>query len=75
MPIPEWKWDKLGMDFSTRLPRTRSGYDSIWVVIDCLIKVAHFIPMKTTSTRREVGEDVYDQDRMSAWSSEDHRIR
>ena len=33
MPIPEWKWDKLGMDFITRLPRTRSGYDSIWVVV------------------------------------------
>ena len=29
MPIPEWKWDKLGMDFITGLPRTRSGYDSI----------------------------------------------
>ena len=29
LPIPEWKWDKLGMDFITRLPRTRSGYDSI----------------------------------------------
>ena len=25
MPIPEWKWDKLGMDFITGLPRTRSG--------------------------------------------------
>ena len=48
MPIPEWKWDKLGMDFITGLPMTRSGYDSIWVVVDCLTKVAHFIPMKTT---------------------------
>ena len=39
MPIPEWKWDKLGMDFITGLPRTRSGYDSIWVVVDRLTKV------------------------------------
>ena len=46
LPIPEWKWDKLGMDFMTGLPRTRSGYDSIWVVVDCLTKVAHFIPVK-----------------------------
>ena len=30
LPIPEWKWDKLGMDFITGLPKTRSGYDSIW---------------------------------------------
>ena len=50
MPIPEWKWDKLGMDFITRLPRTRSGYDLIWVVVDYLSKVAHFIPVKTTYT-------------------------
>jgi hypothetical protein len=38
------------MDFITVLPRTRSGYDSIWVVVDHLTKVAHFIPVKTTYT-------------------------
>ena len=48
LPIPEWKWDKLGMDFITGLPKTRSGYDSIWVIVDRLTKVAHFIPVKTT---------------------------
>ena len=74
MLIPEWKWDKLSMDFITRLPRTRSGYDSIWVVVDRLTKLAHFIPVKTTY-KREVGQDIYDQDHMSAWSSEDHRMR
>ena len=50
LPIPDWKWDKIGMDFITGLPKTRSGYDSIWVVVDRLTKVAHFIPMKTTYT-------------------------
>jgi hypothetical protein len=50
LPIPEWKWDNVGMDFITGLPRTKSGYDSIWVVVDCLTKVAHFIPVKTTYT-------------------------
>ena len=43
LSIPEWKLDKLGMDFITGLPRTRSGYDSIWVVVNRLTKVAHFI--------------------------------
>jgi transposase InsO family protein len=50
LPIPEWKWDNVGMDFITRLPRTKSGYDSICVVVDRLTKVAHFISMKTTYT-------------------------
>ena len=48
MPIPKWKWDKLGMDFITGLPRTRSGHGTIWVVVDHLTKVAYFIPMKST---------------------------
>ncbi|GJT50704.1 putative reverse transcriptase domain-containing protein [Tanacetum coccineum] len=30
--IPEWKWEKITMDFVSRLPRTPSGYDSIWVI-------------------------------------------
>jgi hypothetical protein len=50
LPIPEWKWDNVGMDFITGLPRTKSGYDSIRVVVDRLIKVPHFIPVKTTYT-------------------------
>jgi hypothetical protein len=35
------------MDFIVGLPRTRTSYDSIWVVVDCLTKSAHFIPVKT----------------------------
>jgi hypothetical protein len=36
------------MDFIIGLPRTQSGYNSIWVIVDRLTKVAHFIPIKTT---------------------------
>jgi hypothetical protein len=36
------------MDFIVGLLRTQSGYDSIWVIVDRLTKVAHFIPVKTT---------------------------
>jgi hypothetical protein len=34
------------MDFIVGLPRTAKGYDSIWVIIDRLTKVAHFLPVK-----------------------------
>jgi transposase InsO family protein len=36
------------MDFIVGLPRTRAEYDSIWVIVDCLTNVAHFILVKTT---------------------------
>src|SRR4051794_20177046 len=48
LQIPKWKWDSVGMDFITGLPKSSRGNDSIWVVIDRLSKVAHFIPVKTT---------------------------
>ena len=48
MKIPEWKWEEVGMDFIVGLPRTQRGYDSIWVRVDRLTKVAHFLPVKTT---------------------------
>jgi transposase InsO family protein len=46
--VPEWKWEEIALDFIVGLPRTQSGYDSIWVIVDRLTKVAHFIPIKTT---------------------------
>jgi hypothetical protein len=48
LKVPEWKWEKVSMDFIVGIPRTQRGYDSIWVIIDRLTKVAHFIPVKTT---------------------------
>ncbi|GJX83689.1 putative reverse transcriptase domain-containing protein [Tanacetum coccineum] len=36
------------MDFITKLPKTSSGYDTIWVIIVSLINSAHFLPMKET---------------------------
>jgi hypothetical protein len=36
------------MDFIVGLPCTQAGYDSIWVIVDHITMVAHFIPVKTT---------------------------
>ena len=48
LKVPEWKWDEVGMDLIVGLPCTQKGYDSIWVIVDRLTNVAHFIPIKTT---------------------------
>ncbi|GKV03839.1 hypothetical protein SLEP1_g16082 [Rubroshorea leprosula] len=47
LPIPQWKWENITMDFVTRLPRTFKGNDSIWVIVDRLTKLAHFLPYRT----------------------------
>jgi hypothetical protein len=44
------------MDFIMGLSRTQSGYDSIWVIVDRLTKVTHFIPVKTTYSRSQLAE-------------------
>ncbi|GJU98023.1 putative reverse transcriptase domain-containing protein [Tanacetum coccineum] len=44
--IATYKWERITMDFVSELPRTLSGYDTIWVIVDRLTKLAHFLPMK-----------------------------
>ncbi|KAL6277398.1 hypothetical protein ACE6H2_020999 [Prunus campanulata] len=48
LPIPEWKWEHITMDFVFKLPRSANGYDGIWVIVDRLTKSAHFLPVKET---------------------------
>nr|GEZ80149.1 putative reverse transcriptase domain-containing protein [Tanacetum cinerariifolium] len=56
LEIPEWKWEKVTMDFVTGRPRTPSGYDSIWVIVDRLTKSAHFLPKKKTDSIEKLDE-------------------
>jgi hypothetical protein len=49
LEVPLWPWDDIAMDFVVGLPHSPRGRDSIWVVIDRLSKVAHFIPIQSTS--------------------------
>ena len=46
LKIPECKWEHITIDFVTGLPKTRKGNDAIWVIVDCLTKSAHFLPIK-----------------------------
>jgi hypothetical protein len=45
--IPKWKWEDICMDFIVVLPHTSCGHHSIWVIVDHLMKLAHFIPVGT----------------------------
>jgi hypothetical protein len=56
LKVLEWKWEEIGMDFIVGLPRTQKGYDSIWVIVDRLTKVTHFIPVKMTYARLQLAE-------------------
>jgi hypothetical protein len=56
LKVPKWKWEEIGMDFIVGLPCTHDGCDSIWVIVDRLTKVAHFIPVRTTYTGAKLAE-------------------
>nr|GFB70565.1 putative reverse transcriptase domain-containing protein [Tanacetum cinerariifolium] len=43
--IPEWKWEKITIDLVAKLPKSSSGHDAIWVVVDRLTKSAYFLPI------------------------------
>jgi hypothetical protein len=59
------------MDFIVGLPRTQLGYDSIWVIVDPLTKVAHFIPVKTTYSGPQLSRVVYVKDSLTAWRAKE----
>ena len=46
IPIPQWKLDNIPMDFVSSLPLMQKKHDSVWVIIDRLIKSAIFIPVR-----------------------------
>ncbi|GJW18246.1 putative reverse transcriptase domain-containing protein [Tanacetum coccineum] len=48
--IPMWKWERITMDFITKLSKTSNGHDTIWVIVDRLTKSTHFIPTRATDS-------------------------
>ena len=43
LPIPQWKWDNITMDFVSDFPLTQRKHDAVWVIVDRLTKSAHFL--------------------------------
>ena len=54
--IPEWKWDRITMDFVVGLPLTGRKHDSVWVVVDRLTKSAHFLSVRTDYSLDKLAE-------------------
>jgi hypothetical protein len=61
LSIPSWKWDDISMDFIVGLSNTSRHHDSIWVIVDQLTKVAHFLPVHTTDKAQKYAELYIDQ--------------
>jgi hypothetical protein len=56
LPIPEWKWKTISMDFITGLPTSTKQNDTIMVVVDKLSKFCHFIPIKSTCKAIDISQ-------------------
>jgi hypothetical protein len=61
LSIPLWKWDDISMDFIVGLPSTSRHHDSIWVIVDQLTKVAHFLLVHTTDKAQKYAELYIDR--------------
>ncbi|GJS03095.1 putative reverse transcriptase domain-containing protein [Tanacetum coccineum] len=59
--IPEWKWDTITMDFITKLPRSKGGNDTIWVIVDRLTKLAHFLAIREDYSTERLAKIYVDE--------------
>ena len=61
LPIPQWKWDNITMDFVSGFPLTQQKHDYVWVIVDRLTKSAHFIPVRIDYSMDRLAELYVDE--------------
>jgi hypothetical protein len=61
LSILHWKWEEISMDFIVGLPPTVKNHDSIWVIVDCLTKLSHFIPIRVDYRPTDYAELYFNQ--------------
>ncbi|XP_070016984.1 uncharacterized protein [Nicotiana sylvestris] len=54
LEIPEWKCERITMDFVVGLQRTQQKFDAVWVILDRLTKLAHLIHVMTTYSSKQL---------------------
>ena len=59
--IPEWKWEKIIMDFVAGLPQTQRQHGAIWVIVDQLTKSAHFLPVNVEDSLEKLAQLYVDE--------------
>nr|GEU77087.1 putative reverse transcriptase domain-containing protein [Tanacetum cinerariifolium] len=67
----EWKWEKITMDFITRLLRTSSGHDAIWVIVDRLTKSEHFLAIRENGKMERFARLYINE--IVAWAKKSYR--
>jgi hypothetical protein len=69
--VPEWKWEEIAMDFIVGLPRTQSGYDSIWGTSGSTDQGGSLYTYQDHLHRAATSRVVYVEDSLSAWSAKE----
>ena len=55
LDIPKWKWYSISMDF-VWITEYSKGFNLIWVIVDRLTKLEHFILIKTSFPLQKLDE-------------------
>ena len=61
LPIPQWKGEKITMDFVSGLLRSPKGHDAIWVIVDRMTKSTHFLPIRLNNSLDQLAQLYVDE--------------